>query len=151
MAEFETLSTSSLQIRVKKSSCQQQRNPVLRSSSMRQSRLDDSGLRGRPPTKNTLSVHRATNSRSLSPRPPSSYGEIVPVVDLWSSISSLGTHSATRPPPPSPSGSGLLPTRSPTPPLQVCKDTLRVPGVANRGQLTPRSLSSRCAFMLIVL
>lgn len=78
MAEFETLSTSSLQIRVKKSSdstCQ--RNPVLRSSSMRQSRLDGSdaaACRGRPPTKTTLSVHRATNSRSLSPRPPSSYG-----------------------------------------------------------------------------
>ena len=138
MADFETVSTSSLQIRVKiprspsPSVCsQQQRTSVLRSSSMRHSRSDQPprAVHHTATTPNTLSVRPSyKTSRSLSPRPPR-----------------LETTSpTTRPPPPSPS-SGLLPTRAPTPPSKFCESKgLRVPG-ASRGTLTPRSLSPRFA------
>ena len=143
MADFETVSTSSLQIKVKvprspSPSCQ--RTSVLRSSSMRQSRLDHSSpnVSSRPPTTHVLSV-RSAYSRSLSPRPQRP-----------------GNHDERPAPPPSPSG--MLPTRAPTPPMRQLKarfesssaasspKTLRVPGnVGSRGQITPRSLSPRCA------
>lgn len=142
---FETVSTSTLQIRVKvprspSPSLRPTTTSVTRSSSMRQSRLES-----KPPTAstNTLSASRAyKTSRSLSPRPPRSSGD------------------TSRPPPPSPSG--LLPTRSPTPPKNwsqslrsTCCDSaptsprisarrLEVPGGCRSGQMTPRSLSSRC-------
>ena len=56
----------------------------------------------------------------------------------------------TRPPPPSPSGSGLLPTRAPTPPSKFCESprSLRVPG-ASRGNLNPRSSSPRLTKRLV--
>ena len=132
MAEFETVSTSCLQIKVKvprsPSPCQfrgaTSAASVARSTSMRHSRLD----KARPPTStNHLSVNNRYCSRSLSPRPPSSR--------------SAKAAGETRPPPPSPSG--LLPTRSPTPPLKTL-NSLQVPGVSRTGQLTPRSLSTRC-------
>ncbi len=122
---FATVSTSSLQIQVRVPSRSPSRSPmrqrrpsspssslsrpttasVARSTSMRHSRRDDpprpSGQDG-----NSLAPvyprSSKTTSRSLSPRPqrPS---------------------TTSRPPPPSPSHSGLLPTRSPTPPKDWTK------------------------------
>ncbi len=136
MADFETVSTSSLQIRVKvprspSPSCIRGQPSVLRSSSMRQSRLEATTVANRPP-KNTLSVNRSGYSRSLSPRPLSS---------------NSSSQTTSRPPPPSPaSGSCLLPTRSPTPPqLQISKPSSNSLGVASRSQ---RSLSPRCCYYL---
>ena len=82
MADFETVSTSSLQIRVKiprspSPSVCSQRNSVLRSSSMRSSRLDQPAraasaqrTTGASAVSNTLSVRPSAykTSRSLSPR-----------------------------------------------------------------------------------
>ena len=79
MADFETVSTSSLQIRVKiprspSPSVRSERNSVLRSSSMRASRLDQPprGSTHNTTASNTLSVRPSAykTSRSLSPRPP---------------------------------------------------------------------------------
>ena len=140
MADFETVSTSSLQIRVKiprspspSPTVRSERNSVLRSSSMRASRLDQPprGCTHTTAASNTLSVRPSAykTSRSLSPRPPR-----------------LETTSPeTRPPPHSPSSGFCLPTRAPTPPSKFCESKgLRVPGVS-RGNLTPRSLSPRLA------
>ena len=139
---FETVSTSALQIKVRVARSPSP-NPMttktLRSTSTtsRPSRLES-----RPPTRSNgnqlaVSSNRSQYSRSLSPRPQR-------------------TSEVAKPPPPSPSG--LLPTRSPTPPNnqhhchsvpntpKIQSRRLEVPAAspASRGHLTPRSVSPRC-------
>ena len=112
---FVTISTSTLQIRVKSDSRSPSRSPVrpetgfARSSSARYSRKDDSGAIANK-TGNVLHIPRTTGragTRSLSPKPDR-----------------VSTYSG--PPPPSPnsgakfaSGHPFLPTRAPTPPQQL--------------------------------
>ena len=141
---FETVSTSALQIKVRVARSPSP-NPMttktLRSTSTtsRPSRLES-----RPPTRSNgnqlaVSSNRSQYSRSLSPRPQR-------------------TSEVAKPPPPSPSG--LLPTRSPTPPNnqhhchsvpntpKIQSRRLEVPAAspASRGHLTPRSVSPRCLY-----
>ena len=134
--QFATVSTSTLQIKVR----------VPRSPSPMASRASTttstrpSRLESRPPTGSgnqlAVSSNRSQYSRSLSPRPLRS------------------SEAVNRPPPPSPSG--LLPTRSPTPPNNnICHSVPNTPKIqsrrlevpcstSSRGHLTPRSVSPRC-------
>ena len=120
--QFQVVSTNSLQIRVRiprspsplrrLEADNERRAP--RASSVRPTRASEN--RGSDRSK-------CYSSRSLSPRPPM-----------------LSSKDHTRPPPPSPSNSILLPTRAPTPPQKTCDRLLTVPGASSA---SPRSLSPR--------
>ena len=140
---FETVSTSALQIKVRVPRSPSP-NPMTTSTKTLRSTSTTSRpsrLESRPPTRSAgnqlaVSSNRSQYSRSLSPRPQR-------------------TSEVVKPPPPSPSG--LLPTRSPTPPNnhhchsvpntpKIQSRRLEVPSAspASRGHLTPRSVSPRC-------
>ena len=126
--QFQVVSTNTLQIRVRipRSPSPLRRSDLGNVEDRRAPRA--SSVRPTRSSVNSRSSERSKcySSRSLSPRPPM--------------LASKDHSTTSRPPPPSPSNSILLPTRAPTPPQKTCDRLLTVP-TASRA--SPRSLSPR--------